>query len=451
MLPGVYLRRLHVEGVKLLRDLTLDFTRDGEVRNWTVLLGPNGLCKTTVLQLVGLLASGATYANRLANVPALSDRRAGAGGLVGASALFELEESAVVEAGRVHATQTISPGEKVVRGGSQPTPHYKEVEVDLWGHASNSPGPIEAIRGKDAAGCLVAAYGTVRVLPTPRSARAPSIRAVERVQTLFDQGELVGTDFAEILSAREEYVDTLRHALLDSGILPNVTDLQLTDGGEVSERHQFEVTVGGGAVSLPSAWLSQGYQSTISWIADLIGQFFLDAGGPIALEDMRGLVLIDELDLHLHPRWQVRLIPAIRKIFPNVQFIATTHSPMMLPELDADEVFILSQDPEGHVVAKHPDVTPKLMTASEIYRVFFGMEDLYPNDLARKLQRYGFLVGDASRTDEEEVEMLAIRDDLQREGVDPGWEPVARQPDDRFPEAFMQAGDGSEGAGGTPS
>lgn len=438
---AVYLRRLHVKGVKLLRDLELDFTRDDEPRNWTVLLGPNGLCKTTVLQLIAQLASGATYTNRLANIPSLTDRREGVPDPVGASAQFEVDSAAPLspESGRLYATQTITSGEKVVHSGSQennfPDPHA--MAVDLWPIASHSAGPIEAVRSKDAPGWLAAAYGTVRVLPTPRSARPPSIRAVDRVQTLFDEGALVGTDFAEILSDQAEYVETLRQALLESGILPNVSELRFSKGGESNERHQFEVTVGGGAVSLPSAWLSQGYQSTISWIADLIGQFFMDAGSPVALEDMKGLVLIDELDLHLHPRWQVELIPAVRRIFPSVQFIATTHSPMMLPSLDADEVYILSQDSDGHVTAEHPEVTPKLMTGSEIYRVFFGMKDLYPNDLARKLQRYGFLVGHAGRSDQEEADMLAIRDELKREGVDPGWEPVTRQPtDEPLPEAF---------------
>ena len=436
----MYLRTLRVAGIKLLRDLTLDFTRDGEPRMWTVILGPNGLCKTTLLQVAGLLASGATFANRLANVPSMPDRRPDAPDLVGASALFDLDESAPLSPApaRLGVTQTIARGEKIIRGESIETTEDEPPPVGLWSEGTGAGGPIEDIRSKDLPGWMAAGYGTVRVLPTPRSASRPNIRCVERVQTLFDEGTLVGTGFPEVLPDPDAYVAVLREALLESGVLPNVRDLELRAEGEVSERHQFHLRVGADSVALPATWLSQGYQATIAWIADLIGQFFLDAGEPVALADMRGLVLIDELDLHLHPRWQVSLVPAIRQVFPNVQFVATTHSPMVLPGLDRDEVFVLSQDQDGHVVAEHPEVTPKLMTGSEIYRVFFGIEALYPNDLAEKLRRYSFLVGDPGRSDGDEQEMLAIRDELREAGVDPGWEPVPRQPPDpdEMEEAF---------------
>ncbi|MEZ4435299.1 MAG: AAA family ATPase [bacterium] len=56
-----------------------------------------------------------------------------------------------------------------------------------------------------------------------------------------------------------------------------------------------------------------------------------DAKAPVACEDIHALVLIDELDLHLHPRWQSGFVTALKRVFPNVQFIATTHSPMVLP------------------------------------------------------------------------------------------------------------------------
>ncbi|MBE9257017.1 AAA family ATPase, partial [Dolichospermum sp. LEGE 00246] len=59
------------------------------------------------------------------------------------------------------------------------------------------------------------------------------------------------------------------------------------------------------------------------------------------LEKGTGIILIDEIDLHLHPQWQRIVIPSFRKTFPNCQFIVTTHSPQVLSEVNRENVFIL--------------------------------------------------------------------------------------------------------------
>ena len=77
-----------------------------------------------------------------------------------------------------------------------------------------------------------------------------------------------------------------------------------------------------------------------AWLTDLIGHVILEAKADVQPEEMEGLALIDELDLFLHPEWQNGLIPALRRIFPRMQFIATTHSPLLLSHLRRDEVVI---------------------------------------------------------------------------------------------------------------
>ena len=62
--------------------------------------------------------------------------------------------------------------------------------------------------------------------------------------------------------------------------------------------------------------------------------------GENALEG-EGIILIDEIDLHLHPQWQRRVLPALTQTFPNCQFIVTTHSPQVLSEVPGESVFIL--------------------------------------------------------------------------------------------------------------
>jgi AAA domain, putative AbiEii toxin, Type IV TA system len=81
---------------------------------------------------------------------------------------------------------------------------------------------------------------------------------------------------------------------------------------------------------------------------------------------MEGLVLIDEIDLYLHPTWQVGFIRALRDTFPKLQFIATTHSPILLTGLHREEVLVLARDPEsGDIVTEQPTHDPRLLTGSE--------------------------------------------------------------------------------------
>jgi predicted ATP-binding protein involved in virulence len=65
--------------------------------------------------------------------------------------------------------------------------------------------------------------------------------------------------------------------------------------------------------------------------------------GEEVLEETPGVVLIDELDLHLHPKWQRRIIHDLKRTFPQVQFIATTHSPQLIGEARPHEVRILEE------------------------------------------------------------------------------------------------------------
>ncbi len=66
--------------------------------------------------------------------------------------------------------------------------------------------------------------------------------------------------------------------------------------------------------------------------------------GPSALTETRGVVLIDELDLHLHPRWQRHIIQDLKRTFPSIQFIATTHSPQLVGQAKPGEIIVLAED-----------------------------------------------------------------------------------------------------------
>jgi len=76
---------------------------------------------------------------------------------------------------------------------------------------------------------------------------------------------------------------------------------------------------------------------------------------------MTGLVVIDELDLHLHPHWQTRIIRDLRGVFPRMSFVVTTHNPLTLLGTQPGEVFVLSQNPEtGAIDLRQQDLPPAI-------------------------------------------------------------------------------------------
>jgi len=89
--------------------------------------------------------------------------------------------------------------------------------------------------------------------------------------------------------------------------------------------------------------LSDGYRNTIGMVADIAYRCIkLNPHlGDKSIEDTPGIVLIDELDLHLHPKWQKRIVNDLKNIFKSIQFIATTHSPFVVQSLKSDELINL--------------------------------------------------------------------------------------------------------------
>ena len=82
-------------------------------------------------------------------------------------------------------------------------------------------------------------------------------------------------------------------------------------------------------VSVPYGLLSEGLRNHISWIGDLL--YHLDSATPsdTPLEEMPGVVLVDEIDQRLHPRWQLAILSWLSSAFPMLQFIVTSHSPLL--------------------------------------------------------------------------------------------------------------------------
>lgn len=435
----MYVRRHRVQNVKLLRDVTIDFMDvDDRPRMWTVFVGENRLCKTTLLQTIAAAASGQDRGTQLVtdSVASWPDLRRWCTVEIDTELGFSahrhrLREYPGIECPAsppvVRSKLTLEHGKRVFGGGSE----YK--------HMPRGPGdPLTQARIDRLPDWFVAGYGPSRLLPSAGSAPKQPDPAIDRLKPLFG-GSLIGTGFIEQFDSvlRSSFVRVLKSVFVHGQLLPHVTDLELRGRGGIrsskdlvdAQRFQMDVLDDTGApIKVPAAWLSHGYQSMIAWVADFVGQILLEAGEPVEASEMEGVVLVDELDLHLHPTWQVRLVPALKRAFPRLQFIATTHSPMVLPGLDASEIYILEQDAEGSVTAEPATQSPALLTGSEILGAFFEIQRLYPHELGEKLSRYGYLATDPTRSEEEDAQMIKMRNELEAAGVEFDWDPVPREP-----------------------
>jgi predicted ATP-binding protein involved in virulence len=122
------------------------------------------------------------------------------------------------------------------------------------------------------------------------------------------------------------------------------------------ERKLRRMTVQKHGEILDVTQLSSGEKSLLTLVSDLARR--LSIANPV-LTDPRlgqGVVLIDEVELHLHPRWQRKLLPSLERTFPNCQFIVTTHSPQVISEVQPECIYLLERK-DGETVARRPEAS----------------------------------------------------------------------------------------------
>ena len=166
---------------------------------------------------------------------------------------------------------------------------------------------------------------------------------------------------------------------------------------------------------MPLNTLSQGTQSIIQWLAHFLIGHAEYYGFPENVEEKPGTLIIDEIDAHLHPSWQRRVIPTLTRHFPNLQIFCSTHSPLMLAGLKEGQVHLLQRDEQGRVTASRNEVSIGGWTADEILRHFLSVEDPTDLDAAGRLQRLQQLQRLETPTPEEDQELQSLQHSVSRD------------------------------------
>ena len=167
---------------------------------------------------------------------------------------------------------------------------------------------------------------------------------------------------------------------------------------------------------LPLDVLSQGTQSIIQFLAHLLFGYAEYYDFPRDLKMKPGILIIDEIDAHLHPTWQRHIIPTLNRYFPNLQIFCSTHSPLMLAGLNAGQVHLLRRADSGKVTVSENESDIAGWTADEIFRQFMEVPNPTDQETARRVSRFQELArkDELSVEQTEELEQLrhTVRDDL---------------------------------------
>lgn len=326
---------------------------------WIVLLGENGTGKSTVLRALAL-------------------------------ALLDQDT----------ATKLLTARARLLRNGDEG--HVRVRVNDVWFECkirrnADNEEVVETIATDEMHRPWVVAYGVRRGNALGEPDRSSELRGVANLHSLFElPSALVHAptwlekQWKLVLSERNKNVrEQLEHeykgpderawdaiATAFERIL-SITEID-ADGRDVYVRHRDL-----GRVRFDQ--LSDGYLSTAGWLVDLMARWLAQHGEQSLPDDilstMTGLVLVDEIDLHLHPLWQMRIIDDVRRLFPKLSFVVTTHNPLTVHGARPGEVFVMHREEEEREGSpKHRIVIDQrnVMPGSDIDRVLldlFGVRD----------------------------------------------------------------------------
>lgn len=171
--------------------------------------------------------------------------------------------------------------------------------------------------------------------------------------------------------------------------MPDVTNFEVDRS---SGKSKLMVSNFGNRVNISQ--LSKGQKTLVALIGDIARRLVtLNPDVDNAL-DGHGIIVIDEIELHLHPKWQQDILLGLQKTFKNIQFIVTTHSPQVLSTVDKDCIRILRFDNDGNAFIDTPRHQTKGVCSSDVLEQIMNTFSVPPVDEATWLENYSALVAE---------------------------------------------------------
>lgn len=155
--------------------------------------------------------------------------------------------------------------------------------------------------------------------------------------------------------------------------------------------------------------LSSGYQNIIAITVDIMRTIgSISNRGRLS----EGLVIIDEIDAHLHPSWKLVIVNQLKKTFPYIQFIVTSHDPLCLRGLKQEEILVMKKiEQEVHPMEGHPD--PKQLRIDQLLTSsMFGLHSTIEQEIDRAIKQYYYLINKEDKTEQDIRKMQQIESRL---------------------------------------
>lgn len=352
----MHLRKITIKNIKSFTHFELNFMKGkDEVNKWTTIFGHNGLGKSTLLQAIGVTLAGPSAIRELLPVAENWVRRGEPYGELIAELLWTEGDSQI--AGRpskkpLHARYLVTGNDPEQLPESLQERYFYSVPTIVPWSGEGTPKEKEAgtkdmkrlqqtAYAEGRGGWLACGYGPFRRL-SGGGQEADRILYAERIAarfiTLFREDAAL-TNTTEWLiklhntaregdSVSEQALQHIKQAFARD-LFPKPVEILVDARSALLQIDQDD--------PIPLQQLSDGYRSMLALALDLLRwliQAFPDAVNPM---ECYGVVLIDELDAHLHPNWQRQIGYWLRQKFPNIQFIVATHSPFLAQVADGDE------------------------------------------------------------------------------------------------------------------
>lgn len=374
----MYISKITLKNIRGFETLDFDLTRGtGNYAGWTVFTGDNGSGKSTLLKAIAVALTGKDTARSLQ--PSFHRWiRENAEPQEAAIELMIIPEKGVDEfsdRGQKNVYQNPFPAQIILKNSG------KETGVDLPDAVGNKK--TLAQRGlwtADTRGWFSCGYGPFRRVfgASPEATRLMVGPATERFVTMFQEAaSLYEVDQwlrnlshkkLEGKTTESEQLDLLLEILRDD-LMPNqiTVDRVDSDGLWLKDRNGLQL-----------AWseMSDGYRAALALLADILrhlmnaygveGLTERDENGKIRIA-RSGVVLIDEIDAHLHPEWQREIGFWLKRHFPKIQFLVTTHSPIICQAADENGLFVLPEPGS--------DAKPRALTQEEYNKVIASRPD----------------------------------------------------------------------------
>ena len=302
-----WIQRVEIKNFKAIRELVIDFPDEQSGQSpWLVLLGENSVGKSSILQAVALTLMGEEKANALDLNP---------------KDFINRNHKGLTTEVNVYLT---SPKEPV------------QLRIDRKENRFRITPPTPLV--------LIMGYGSTRLLNKDKY-----YKEKVRIRNLFDPLERLNNVENWLGNPREVAQDQFEEL---SCWLKQL--LMLDDSVEISRTKQgrIDIRLQSDAQPLSMGQLSDGYKSVAALALDIM-LTLSTKWSSIRLAE--GIVLIDEIETHLHPRWKMQFISLMRSVFPRVRFLVTTHDPLCLRGLRQGEIVLMDLDEAGNVVA-HVDL-----------------------------------------------------------------------------------------------